>query len=240
MKKILVNYADGKFLESQKLNAQTGIDVGGFDTALTLGRRNLDPEFCARNQFILSQPRGAGYWLWKPYIIFHTLQHAMQEGDVLFYSDSGAYFVHDAAPVIDMCLSFTEKPILLFSLGPDFINRRWTKRDCFHYMDADGPPYTDQPQILASYIVCGKNRYSMNFVAEWLRYAQDERILTDMRNQCGLPNYPDFVDHRHDQSILSLHGRKEQIALVPDISQWGNPYRPPEVPQIVFCTRNPA
>ncbi len=239
MRKILINYADLKYFESQKLNAQTGLDIGGFDMALTLQRRNLDAEFCARHQAILSQPRGAGYWLWKPYIILKTLQHVLQDGDVLFYSDSGAFFTHDAAPVIDICLSHAEKPILLFSLGAEMTNRNWTKRDCFHYMDADGL-YLDQPQILSGFIVCQKNRYAMEFFAEWLRYAQDARILTDAPNQCGLPNYPGFVEHRHDQSILSLLGRREQIAVVPDISQWGNADRPPDLPQIVACTRNPA
>lgn len=240
MKKILLNYADRRFLQSQKLNAQTGLGIGGFDTAITLGRNNLDAEFCDRNQFLLSQPRGAGYWVWKPYIILQTLRHAMQEDDVLFYSDSGAHFLQNAAPYIDICRSHSEKPVLLFSLAANMINRNWTKRDCFHYMDADRPPYLDQPQILSSYIVCEKNAYTMDFFAAWLRYTEDERLVTDMRNQCGLPNYPGFVEHRHDQSILSLLGRKEEIALAGDPSQWGNDYRAPALPQIIACTRNPA
>src|SRR5262249_8773855 len=153
---------------------------------------------------------------------------------------SGAYFLADVSPYIDICLNQSEKPILLFALGADFTNSKWTKRDCFHYMDADRQPYLDQPQILSGYIICGKNRYTMDFFAEWLRYAKDERILTDMRNQCGLPNYPGFVEHRHDQSILSLLARKEDIAVRPDPSQWGNAFRPAELPQIINCTRNPA
>ena len=78
----------------------------------------------------------------------------------------------------------------------------------------------------------------MDFFAEWLRHAQDERNLTDAPNQCGLPNYPGFVEHRHDQSILSLLGRREGVAVVGDISEWGNSYRAPELPQIIACTRN--
>ena len=240
MKKILLKYADGRFLESQKLNAQTGLGIGGFDTAITLGRKNLDAEFCARNQFLLSQKRGAGYWVWKPYIILQTLRHVMQDDDVLFYSDSGAHFLANTRPYLDICLSHPEKPVLLFELAARMTNRNWTKRDCFVLMDADRQPYLDQPQILSGYIVCGKNRYTMDFFAEWLRFAQDERAVTDMRNQCGLPNYPGFVEHRHDQSILSLLGRKEGVAVAGDPSQWGNDYRAPDLPQIIACTRNPA
>mgnify|MGYP003598506185 CR=1 FL=1 len=35
---------------------------------------NLDKEFCLDNQEILSQSRGAGYWLWKPQIILQELK----------------------------------------------------------------------------------------------------------------------------------------------------------------------
>jgi hypothetical protein len=41
-------------------------------------------------------------------------------------------------------------------------------------------------------------------VQEWLAGCEDQRILTDISNACGLPNFPDFVEHRHDQSVLTL------------------------------------
>ena len=34
------------------------------------------------------QPRGGGYWVWKPWIIVDTLRQ-MKENDVLVYVDSG-------------------------------------------------------------------------------------------------------------------------------------------------------
>ncbi len=42
-----------------------------------------------------------------------------------------------------------------------------------------------------------------HLVAEWLRYAGDERVVTDIPNQMGLPDFDGFIDHRFDQSILS-------------------------------------
>jgi hypothetical protein len=61
----------------------------------------------------------------------------------------------------------------------------------------------------------------MLFVTEWLTYAQDSRAITDDANVLGLPNYPEFHDHRHDQSILSLLAKKWNLTLYPDPSQWG-------------------
>ena len=43
--------------------------------------KDIDPEFYAKNKFILNQPRGAGYWLWKHYIIKDALSR-VNDGDI--------------------------------------------------------------------------------------------------------------------------------------------------------------
>jgi len=234
--KWLINYADLEYYEAQKLNAKTGLAIGGFDRVIQYGRQHLDKEFCTRNRDILSVRLGAGSWLWKPYLVVMTLRHVMAEGDVLFYCDSDCQFIGPVARVVDLCVQQREKPILLFTLHPTYSNRRFTKRDCFYYMDLDRQPYTELTQTLSGYFVCQKTNFTMAFFEEWLLYAQDPRILTGIPNQCGLPNYPDFFEHRADQSILSLLGRKYNVSTVPDISQWGNGERPMELPQIIWLT----
>ena len=236
MASLLINYADRGYYEAQKLNTHTGLAVGGFDRALPLGRQHLHPEFVKRNFDVLLSRIGAGQWLWKPYVVVQALHQAVAEGDVLFYADAGCHFIHSAAPVIDLCLK-QEKPLLFFTLHPFHINRKYTKRDCFVYMDMDRPPYPDMIHVLASFFVCKKTPFTVAFFEEWLRFAQDPRILTEAPNTCGLPNYPDFFQHRYDQSILSLLARKYELATVPDISQWGNDFRPAGLPQIIQHTR---
>jgi len=105
-------------------------------------------------------------------------------------------------------------------------------------MGLDTEPYLSVNQILASFIVCIKNANNIQFFKEWLTYAEDSRIITDDPNVCGLGNYPEFKDHRHDQSILSLLGRKYNITTLPDISQWGNDRREKSIPQILEHTRS--
>lgn len=237
MTKVLINYADRAFYTAQQVNKMSGLKVAGFDRAITYGRESLDPTFRARNQAVLSETFGAGCWLWKPYIVISTLHREMSDGDILFYCDSGCRFIRSVDPVIEQCMQRSDRPILLFLLDPSYANRKYTKRDCFHYMGLDGPPYADATQALASFFVCQKTVFTVSFFEQWLRFAEDPRILTDAPNQCGLPNYPDFLEHRFDQSILSLLGRKHDIAMVPDISQYGNGYRPAELPQLIDHSR---
>jgi hypothetical protein len=129
------------------------------------------------------------------------------------------------------------KPILLFSMRLDYFNRCFVKRNCFHYMGLDTPRFTDAMHTCASFFVCKKTPFTVSFFEEWLRYAQDPQILTNAPNQYGLPDYPEFFQHRNDQAILSLLGRKYEIPTCPDISQWGNTLRPAEIPQIIEHTR---
>lgn len=220
MRKYLVNYADKIYYNSQKNNSNSGINVCKFDAVFSYNKIDLDTEFVNKNNHILSLDRGAGYWMWKPYVILKALSE-IEENDILFYSDSGITFIKPLDSLIEIMDKGQEK-ILVFELEDFHPNKRWTKRDCFYYMNLDTNPFLDQPQILASYMLMRKNSFVIDFMKEWLEYAQDYRIITDSPNECGLPNYPEFYDHRHDQSIFSLLSRKYNLINIPDISQYGS------------------
>lgn len=79
------------------------------------------------------QERGAGYWLWKPYIILKTLLYEMEEGDLLLYSDSGSEAIGDLRPLFDLAV---EDDIVIFKNPPKWVHRekQWTKPDAFVIM----------------------------------------------------------------------------------------------------------
>ena len=184
----------------------------GIDKTISLSPKDIDGDFRAKNKAILKRYHGAGYWLWKPYIISKTL-YQMDEGDVLIYSDADIFVFGSILPLIN----------ILYESGQDILgfaelmtDRYLTKRDAFELMDCEAPMYTDTPHLLACLIFFRKTAVSTKLVSEWLNYAQDKRVLTDARNTCG-PNYPEFIQHRHDESIFSLMYKKYGFAS----------YRPP-------------
>jgi len=182
MATLLINCADRGYFQAQKLNTRTGLLTGGLERAVEFGRQHLDPAFVARNQRILDNPVGAGCWLWKPYVVVAALKHALKDGDVLFYADSGCHFIAPVAPVVDLCLKNQNKPILLFSMPATYLNRNFTKRDCFFHMGLDEPRCADAVHTMASFFVCQKTSFTVAFFEEWLRYAEDPRILTPIPN----------------------------------------------------------
>jgi hypothetical protein len=217
--KVLINYANDIFLRSQKLNSKTGLEVAGFDQVVSFSPRDIDLSFHSANQEVLIQKRGNGYWLWKPYFIKRMLDE-VKTGDYIFYSDSGAYFLQSINPLIEASAE-SRQDLICFELH-GHVESDWTKRDAFVLMGCDSPTYASTMQRQAGFSLWRKSKFTLDFIEEYLIFAQDPRILTDIDNQCGLDNYPGFRDHRHDQSILSLLSKKHGLIAYRDPSQWGD------------------
>ncbi len=235
MKSRIVSYADGQFVLSQKVLKESayrhGIDEGHFWDRAALE----DSAFYKIHQPILDRPRGGGYWLWKPFIIKEALSEATS-GDIVIYADAGIEIIDEISPLVELCL---RKGMLLFdghyddagAPGPNICSK-WTKRDCFVFMGCDEPRYYQSRMLDASFIVLMKTERSVTFIDEWLHYCSQPHLLTDDPNICPHPNLPDFIEHRHDQSILSLLAARDKFERFRHPSQFGNhlkdePYRQP-------------
>jgi len=119
--KLLINYANNVFRTSQRLNSKTGKEIGLFDEVISYSPKDIGRSFYKRNEKILSQKRGNGYWLWKPYFIKKTLE-MLNWGDYLFYCDSGSYFIKPITPLIDISL-VTGQEIIPFEIDFKSVRR---------------------------------------------------------------------------------------------------------------------
>jgi hypothetical protein len=179
--------------------------------------------FFEENKKLLLNPKGLGYWIWKPYIISETLKK-VAEGDIVVYCDAGIEIIRNVAPLFEICAT---QPILLFANGT-LKNKIWTKRDAFILMKADSRKYWNGLQCDASFSVFKKCPESTRFVKDWLHYCCDERIVTEKQNVCGEKNFWGYRQHRFDQSVLSLLAIKYNVTLFRMPSQYGNHYKMPE------------
>lgn len=201
---IFLSYATGDFLEARDQLCNSALKVG-FDEARARSFENLDKEFCLDNQEILSQSRGAGYWLWKPQIILQELKK-LNPDDVLVYSDAGRYSYYNFKKFPQWLISRTRKNG--FQLGPTLGQHgpmsKWVKRDTFVLLEMDKPEIHELPTIQAGWSFWTPCPEAFEFLEKWLSACKDPRVLTDMENTQGLPNLPDFKDHRHDMAVLTL------------------------------------
>ena len=93
MSKILITFAAGsqKYIDAANRLISQAISTNIFDKTILYTAEDLqsDTEFWFKHGiFIENNPRGYGYWLWKPYLIKKTMLK-MKHGDVLLYLDCG-------------------------------------------------------------------------------------------------------------------------------------------------------
>ena len=215
---VAINYSDDNYKFQQEYNTKTAYKVGGVDKVIEYSPQDIDVDFYKKNAAIFAYKRGAGLWLWKPYIIYKTLQ-TMEDNDYLFYCDAGVYYVNKVNRLIDV-MEKKKVPLMTFELP--LLEREWTKKETFDVMDYH---QYDNNQICATYILMKNCEASKKIIAEWLFYMQDERCASP--KQCTEePNFDDFVEHREDQSVFSVVCHKYNIVPFRDPSQYGDrPYQ---------------
>lgn len=239
-KKYFITFACNCCKKSKERAIKSAKFPGGFDFTTVHDLDSLSRKFKHAYSGILRQKRGCGYWLWKPYIILKTLVENMSDDDLVMYQDAGAYLIGDAGPLLKLSYD-SDAGIVLFHT--DFLEQVFTKRDAFILMDMDEKTVYESYQRLASFVIVRKNCKSLQFVMEWLAYASDPRILTDMDNKMGKKDLAAFKENRHDQTVLSLLSKRWQLPEFRDPSQYGNvdqkvmnvlgPYR-----QLIFHSRD--
>jgi hypothetical protein len=202
----LVTFSSGEaFGAFQKKLCRSALDDGQFNEAVLWTAQTLrETAFYRAHAAILDLVRGAGVWAWKPFIIYNELLRRA-DGDYVVYYDCGRKGNTITKPITEIIAWCDLSPhgILPGVESASEPNRRWAKADCFHYMDAEAPQYWDRPHVQATFSVWKNSPFARSFVAQWMKFALDPRLITDHPNVAGRDNHPEFLDHRHDQSILT-------------------------------------
>ncbi|WP_027187371.1 hypothetical protein [Desulfovibrio cuneatus] len=214
MKIYAINYATDNFTLHQTVNAFTAKHIGKADTVISYGPQDLDTQFQNTHAEILSNKRGAGLWLWKPYVCLKTLEE-MAEGDYLFYCDAGAYYVSSIRPLVTLLESLSTFLLPFTVCSPESM---FTKRELFTMMGVDESIHACTHQVLAGYFLVKNCPEARSFFQEYLTVACMPGALDESTWQ---QQREDFRHHRHDQSIFSLLCKKKAILSYRDPSEWG-------------------
>ena len=179
-----------------------------FDEVIGFTDKDLknDAEFWEKNgAFIENHKRGYGYWIWKSYINFKTIQR-MDQGDIVVYVDSGCelriQFIERMKEYFDI-VTKSDKGIIGMSLC--FNERHWTKMDTFVKLDCT-EFFNDGYQVIGGIVIYKKCENTCSIIEKWYNGCCNHHLITDAPSV--LPNAHDFIEHRHDQSIFSLLMKK--------------------------------
>lgn len=204
-------------MNSAEFQMRTAVKYGKVDCTHIYNLDDIDVMFRNRNVDIFQSggTRRKGCYLWKPYFINKALS-SLENGDFLVYMDCAGGYYRSSVKDITAYMSCNNINVI-GSRRYRYVEKHWTKRDAFVYMDCDRQEYTEQYQCYAGILILRKSIESQKIMDEWLTCAQDYRIITDAPNTCGLENYDGFKEHRYDQSILSLLMKKHNVAIIEEL-----------------------
>lgn len=171
-------------------------------TAFTDIDLQQDAHFWGKHgDFILSNPRGYGYWIWKSYLIQQKLLE-IPEGDILLYADSGCELNPYAKRRFFELVAKTAslKIIGTHSVSTDIT---YTKQDTIVKMGfGNKPELLRKNQIQAGCLMMLKCPEIVGLIDDWYSWVQDYHLINDSPSVA--PNSPYFIEHRHDQSVFNL------------------------------------
>ena len=85
----LVSYANEPYEFSMKQLELEAREFNLFDKFHMLSPDYLDKSFQTKFSHILNQPRGAGYWIWRPYILKKLFETEIAWNDKLVFLNAG-------------------------------------------------------------------------------------------------------------------------------------------------------
>eukprot|EP01083_Nonionella_stella_P153329 492547_1 len=117
-----------------------------FDHVLHYQYHNISSAFKTANKEIVESKRGAGHWIWKAWIILHTMINVADTCDVICYCDSGTWWNNTAHALFELASSITYG-VMVFSHSVshwgetknsvNLTERFWSKRDAFLLLGVD-------------------------------------------------------------------------------------------------------
>jgi len=176
-------------------------------------------------QFILNNPRGYGYWIWKSYVVKKVLDN-IKNDDILIYADSGCTLhpsgIQRLYEYFDMVKS---SPCGIVSFGMPHLEKKYTKMDVIRHFEAED--LLETGQINATAFIIRKCDHTVKLINLWYESCDNYHLVDD--SPSIVPNSFDFIDHRHDQSIFSLIRKKYGTILLED-ETWTSPNWDPSMP----------
>lgn len=215
----LVSFGDDYFKYQKQRLRKEAESTGWFEDVLIHSPETLS-EFFEKHKDFVENSRGYGYWIWKPYIILSLLE-AINEGDVVFYIDSGgAILPHREQRFNEYLELLNENPVIVFADGGKFGGSPEYKERFFQKMRVlkrfgleNNENFLNSGQVEGGVVICKKSEESIQFVREWLDLVTEDNYCL-VNDEDDLPQTEDFILSRHDQSILSILSKQKDVNIL--------------------------
>ena len=173
----------------------------------------------------LGKKKGYGYWVWQTFFHKKVLSQ-LNEGDIYHWCDVGCHFNIKGKQRLEEYLEILSKEPTGF-LGfqyknlnnkdfpkklifPNYIENQYTKSDLIKYFKLDNQdPIMRSPQVWGGSFFIRKCEKSIAIMDEHFKITRNRfDLIDDDEKKFVEKPLPEFIQHRHSQSVLSIIVKK--------------------------------
>ena len=204
-----------------------------YDKIFMFTEKDLNEDFkkYVNSLLKLGKKKGYGYWVWQTF--FHKkILSQINEGDIYHWCDVGCHFNLNGKPRLKEYIKILEKEPTGF-LGfqykdlepkniknnlvyPNYLENQYTKSDLFRYFKLkEDNLIIKSPQVWGGSFFVRKCLKSMEMMNEHYQITRNRFDLIDDDEEKFLEKpIPEFIQHRHSQSVLSIIVKKAGSTLL--------------------------
>ena len=230
MKKIYCTFSGSMYDQTTERIVKDAPRFGVDEVRVYDDRWLMETDFYRRNHWIFilqsrNEHRGFGWYSWKPFVILEEMERAVrfsvadreQLNTVILWTDADTYPTGDLTPLFERCRK--DGGIMLFA-AEGWTQGQSTKRSCMRAMDCDTNDYRTAQHATARFALfeCGNWR-AKQFLMEWQTYCLNPMCVG---LEPGTDEYPEYREHRSDQSILTNLAYKYGLRLYREADEFGD------------------
>ena len=223
MRRIYCTFSGAQYDETTQRIVEDAPEFGVDEVRVYDDKWLMDQEFYRLNRCIFDlksrgEHRGFGWYSWKPFVILQEIERRMRE-TIILWSDADTYPIGDLTPLFQRC--HEDGGIMLFA-AEGWTQGQSTRRDCMITMacDSDEGRYAQHATARFALFEAGNYR-AKQFLMEWLTYCINP-LCVGLESSVLAPEYPEYNEHRSDQSILTNLAHKYSCRLYREADQFGD------------------
>jgi hypothetical protein len=172
--------------------------------------------------FITKNPRGFGYWIWKMVIILNVMSREnIAEGDIILFADAGCELnIRGRHKMLEYIKHVMTHDILAFRMD-HHVEKKWTKIDLLEHANVSDED-RNSGQIIGTTLFMKKTSKNIEILKEVIELTLHDNYRLVNDSPCVFPNDSVFIEHRHDQSCLSITLKKHKAFTLSDETYFPN------------------
>lgn len=208
-------FSNREYMTTDRI-AKQAKEFGIFNEIIQTNEENIKEFIKKHRNFINTNKPGYGFWIWKPKIIYDTLEK-LQDNEILIYCDAGMYINKNGKKRFDFYIEkLKEYDMVTFSTGNNYKAEHYVKNDAIMSFY---PEFNNETNscCYAGLMIIKKNDNTLNFIKEWLQLCENYHFLDKSRSIKYKEN-PHYIGNDCDNGLFNLCLAKYKIhyTITPD------------------------